>query len=200
MQTPSDDSQLSPSFDKCISASELISIYYQESSLLGRFEQVESQAVPSVYRKLLDHSNHMTVTVESHHADSVDVEVLRSDVVDGHYRREILLKTHVSQRIVQYGIVRIFTKYLSDKPRDEILRQRKPLGRVLIEHNVLREIELFDLLRVECGPVLSKFFGVEPGAITYGRTALIHCDHEPAIELLEVVRPEIITASLNFNQ
>ena len=200
MQTPSDDSQLSPSFDKCISASELISIYYQESSLLGRFEQVESQAVPSVYRKLLDHSNHMTVTVESHHADSVDVEVLRSDVVDGHYRREILLKTHVSQRVVQYGIVRIFTKYLSDKPRDEILRQCKPLGRVLIEHNVLREIELFDLLRVECGPVLSKFFGVEPGTITYGRTALIHCDHEPAIELLEVVRPEIITASPNFDQ
>ena len=200
MQTPSDDSQLSPSFDKCISASELISIYYRESSLLGRFEQVESQAVPSVYRKLLDHSNHMTVTVESHHADSVDVEVLRSDVVDGHYRREILLKTHVSQRVVQYGIVRLYTKYLSDKPRDEILRQRKPLGRVLIEHNVLREIELFDLLRVECGPVLSKYFGVEPGTITYGRTALIHCDHEPAIELLEVVRPEIITASPNFDQ
>ena len=191
MQTPSDDFQLSQCYDKCVTASELISIYYRESSLLGRFEQVESQAVPSVYRKLLDHSNHMTVTVESHHADSVDVEVLRSDVVDGHYRREILLKTHVSQRVVQYGIVRIFTKYLSDKPRDEILRQRKPLGRVLIEHNVLREIELFDLLRVECGPVLSKFFGVEPGTITYGRTALIHCDHEPAIELLEVVRPEI---------
>ena len=200
MQTPSDDSQLSPCYDKCVTASELISIYYQEPSLLGRFEQVESQAVPSVYRKLLDHSNHMTVTVESHHADSVDVEVLRSDIVDGHYRREILLKTHVSQRVVQYGIVRIFIKYLSDKPRDEILRQRKPLGRVLIEHNVLREIELFDLLRVECGPVLSKFFGVEPGTITYGRTALIHCDHEPAIELLEVVRPELITASLNFDQ
>ena len=200
MQTPYDESQLSQCFDKCISASELISIFYQESSLLGRFEQVESQAVPSVYRKLLDHSNHMTVTVESHHADSVDVEVLRSDVVDEHYRREILLKTHVSQRVVQYGIVRIFTKYLSDKPRDEILRQRKPLGRVLIEHNVLREIELFDLLRVECGPVLSKYFGVEPGTITYGRTALIHCDHEPAIELLEVVRPEIITASPNFDQ
>lgn len=190
MQTPSDDSQLSQCFVKCISASELISIYYRESSLLGRFEQVESQAVPSVYRKLLDHSNHMTVTVEAHHSESVDVEVLRSDVVDGHYRREILLKTHASQRVIQYGIVRLYMKYLADEPRNEILSQRKPLGRVLIEHNVLREIELFDLLRVECGPVLCKFFGVEPGTITYGRTALIHCDHEPAIELLEVVRPE----------
>ncbi len=194
MQTPFDETQHAPCNDPCngpcISASELIEIYYRDPSVLGRFERVESAFVPKVYRKLLDHSNHMTVTVESHHSDQVDVEVLRSDFAGEHYRREILLKTHKSQRVVQYGIVRLNTRYLSDKPRNEILEQRKPLGRVLIEHEVLREIELFDLLRVECGPVLAKYFDVEPGTVCYGRTALIYCDHEPAIELLEVVRPE----------
>ena len=174
----------------CISAGELIGIYFQDSSQLGSFERVDSQLVPSVYRKLLDHINHMTVTVEAHHSDHVEVEVLRSDVVGEHYRREILLKTQSSKTVVQYGIVRLNTKYLADEPRIEILAQRKPLGRVLIEHDVLRGIELFDLLRVECGPVLASHFGVATGSITYGRTALIHCDHEPAIELLEVVRPE----------
>ena len=191
MQIPDNDYACSPCDDKCISASELIGIYYHEPSLLGRFEQVESQYVPGVYRKLLDHTNHMTVTVEAHQADSVDVEVLRSSIADGHYRREILLRTHSSKRVVQYGIVRLYLKHLADEPRNEILGQRKPLGRVLIEHNVLREIELFDLLRVECGPGLASFFGVKPGTITYGRTALIHCDHEPAIELLEVVSPDV---------
>ena len=190
MQKPYDESQNAPCDGPCISASELIEIYYQEPSLLGHFEQVEGSLVPSVYRSLLGHTNHMTVTVESHHSDKVEVEVLRSDFVGEHYRREILLKTHCSQRVVQYGIVRLNTKYLSDKPRNEILEQRKPLGRVLIEHDVLRKIELFDLLRVECGQVLAKVFGVAPGSVTYGRTALIYCDHEPAIELLEVVRPE----------
>lgn len=190
MQTPLDESQHAPCNGPCISASELIEIYYRDPSVLGRFERVESSSVPKVYRTLLDHSNHMTVTVESHHSDQVDVEVLRSDFAGEHYRREILLKTHQAQRVVQYGIVRLNTKYLSDKPRNEILEQRKPLGRVLIEHEVLREIELFDLLRVECGPVLAKFFDVELSTVCYGRTALIHCDHEPAIELLEVVRPE----------
>lgn len=190
MQTPFDESQHAACNGPCISANELIEIYYQDPSLLGRFERVDSASVPKVYRKLLDHSNHMTVTVESHHADQVDVEVLQSDFADEHYRREILLKTYQARRVVQYGIVRLNTRYLSDKPRNEILEQRKPLGRVLIEHDVLREIELFDLLRVECGPVLAKFFDVELGTVCYGRTALIHCDHEPAIELLEVVRPE----------
>ena len=190
MQTPSDNMLHEACDGPCISASDLIGIYFKDPSLLGRFARVDSQLVPSVYRQLLDHTNHMTVTVEAHYCDTVEVEVLRSDVVGEHYRREILLKTQASKTVVQYGIVRLNTKYLADDPRNEILAQLKPLGRVLIEHDVMRAIELFDLLRVECGPVLAKHFGVSPGSVTYGRTALIHCDHEPAIELLEVVRPE----------
>jgi len=193
MQTPPEPKSHESCDGPCISASELIDIYYQEPSELGHFERVPSESVPAVYRTLLDHSNHMTVTVESYHEDSVDVEVLRSDILDGHYRREILLRVHGSKQVVQYGIVRLCTRFLADKPRNEILGQRKPLGRVLIEHNVLREIELFDLLRVRCGPQLAKYFGVDEGTYTYGRTALIHCDQEPAIELLEVVRPESTT-------
>ena len=190
MQTPANEPLHEPCDGPCISAAELIGIYYQDSNLLGRFEQVENQTIASVYRKLLDHTNHMTVTVESHHGDTVDVQVLRSDVLGMHYRREILLRTRKTKVVVQYGIVRLNTRFLADKPRNEILEQRIPLGRVLIENNVLRKIELFDLLRVECGPVLADFFGVPVGTVTYGRTALIHCDGEPAIELLEVVRPE----------
>jgi chorismate-pyruvate lyase len=187
---PRHDTVHEPCKGPCISAAELIGIYYPDSDLLGRFEQVENQTIASVYRKLLDHTNHMTVTVESHHGDTVDVQVLRSDVSGVHYRREILLKTRKTSVVVQYGIVRLNTRFLADKPRNEILDQQIPLGRVLIENNVLRKIELFDLLRVECGPVLADFFGVPIGTVTYGRTALIHCDDEPAIELLEVVRPE----------
>ena len=190
MQTPSGQSQNESCDGQCVSVADLVSIYYEAPDILALFEQVDSPRVPEVYRKLLDHTNHMTVTVESFHGDSVDVEVLRSDVVGDHYRREILLKTHRNGQVVQYGIVRLNTKYLAEKPRTEILSQTKPLGRVLIEHNVLREIELFDLLKVTCGPLLAKVFGVDQGTVTYGRTALIYCDNDPAIELLEIVRPE----------
>ena len=30
---------------------------------------------------------------------------------------------------------------------------------------------------------------MQPGQITYGRTAIIHFDGEPAVELLEIVTP-----------
>ena len=71
----------------------------------------------------------------------------------------------------------------------EILEEKKPLGRVLIEHQVLREIELFDLVRVTCGSALARLFSVAEGTTTFGRTAMIYCDREPAIELLEIVAP-----------
>jgi chorismate-pyruvate lyase len=175
---------------QCVSIESLIDLFYADRSVLGQFERVDASDTPEVYRRLLGHTNHMTVTVEAHHDDSVDVEVLQSYIVGDQYRREILLRTHAKQQVVQYGIVRLNTHYIADEPRQEILDQRKPLGRVLIEHNVLREIELFALHRVTCGPALAKFFGCELGQVTYGRTALIYCDRDPAIELLEIVAPE----------
>lgn len=190
MQKPSEQRQQESCRGQCVSAGELIGNYYEQPDQLGEFEQVSRESVPDTYRQLLDHTNHMTVTVESHHGDSVDVQVLQSDFSDDHYQREILLRTHEQQKVVQYGIVRLNTKLLAKSPRDEILAQKKPLGRVLIEHDVLREIQLFDLLRVECGPVLAKLFGVPIGTTTYGRTALLYCDEDPAIELLEIVTPE----------
>ncbi|XZE36975.1 hypothetical protein SH501x_002565 [Pirellulaceae bacterium SH501] len=173
----------------CVNAASMIAIYYRDSSELGECTQVSEEQVPAPYRELLAHTNHMTVTVEEHHGDSVDVQVLQSHTSDNHYCREILLLAQKSRLVVQYGIVRLDTRFLPDAPRNEILAQSKPLGRVLIEHDVLRKIELFDLLKVVCGPRLASLFGVPIGTITYGRTAMLHCNHEPAIELLEIVRP-----------
>jgi len=190
MPTRNEDLRSEPYKGTCVSVHEMVSIFYEDTKQLGDFKQVESDSVPEVYRTLLNHTNHMTVTVEEHHQDRVDVEVLRSDFVGNQYRREILLCTQQTRKVVQYGIVRLNTKFLSDGPRQEILEQRKPLGRVLIEHDVLREIELFDLLEVRCGPVLSGLFRVPEGIVTYGRTALLYCDNEPAIELLEIVTRE----------
>jgi hypothetical protein len=173
----------------CVNAESMISLYYRDPSELGECTQVPAEQVPATYRELLAHTNHMTVTVEQHHGDSVDVQVLQSHTSDNHYCREILLLAKKSRLVVQYGIVRLDTRFLPDAPRNEILAQAKPLGRVLIEHDVLRKIELFDLLKVVCGPRLAKLFGVPVGTITYGRTAMLHCYNDPAIELLEIVRP-----------
>ena len=61
---------------------------------------------------------------------------------------------------------------------------------MLIQNNVLRRVPLASLWRVAAGPELAQLFDMPPRDITYGRTALIECNNEPAVELLEIVTPE----------
>jgi chorismate-pyruvate lyase len=146
--------------------------------------------MPAVYRSLLAHEHHMTVTVEAHHGCPVDVRVLARHVTPTRYAREIVLTRQSDGRAVQYGIMRINLACLDAEVRDEIRSEKTPLGRILIQHDVLRRIRLFSLWKIKPAPQLRHALelDVEPPGEVYGRTALIDCNDEPAIELLEIVR------------
>jgi hypothetical protein len=105
------------------------------------------------------------------------------------YSREILLELGESKRVVQYGVVRIDLACCTPKVRDAILEEKTPLGRVLIENNVLRQIEPTAFLRIETGPKLVQWFGLAKPALTYGRMGVIFTDARPAIAVLEILAP-----------
>lgn len=167
----------------------LVALFYEAPGELGRFTEVSADEMPAAYRRLLAHEEHMTVTVEAFHGCLVDVEVLQKKVTARHYARKILLRRQRDRRVVQYGIMRVHLGYLDPEVRDEILGEQIPLGRVLIEHNVLRRVRLSHLWLVSPGPELSRLFGLCEPTTTYGRTAMIECNHEPAVELVEIVTP-----------
>jgi chorismate-pyruvate lyase len=151
---------------------------------------VPGDAVPPPYHDLLVHSHHMTVTVEAHHGDLVDVRILDRRVEGDFYTRKILLALQGSGRIVQFGIARVHLNYCSPPVREAIIAGKTPLGRILIQHNVLRVVEPTAYLRVEAGPGVAKWFGLSQPRPTYGRLAVIYCDGREAIEVLEIVAPE----------
>lgn len=177
--------------EPAVDLSQMLSLFYgdHEVDTVGAFSSVIGDEVPEPHRSLLDHHSHMTVAVESHFGSKVDVKVVRSTKDDTWYAREILLESQRTGEIVQYGIVRLRYGLLSPAVWAEIEGGDKPLGRVLIEHDVLRQVELVGLWRVACGHTLAEYFSVAEKTVTYGRTARIFCDEEPAIELLEIVRP-----------
>ena len=153
------------------------------------FAVVPAWALPPPYRALLDHAQHMTVTVEKHFDSLVDVRVL-DRVRDGDsYARQILLALQSDGRVVQYGIVRIHLHFCSDAVAARILEEKTPLGRILIEGDVLRRIEPTSFVRVAADDIMAQHFGVAAGADCFGRLGIIHCDGQPAIELLEVLAP-----------
>lgn len=169
---------------------ELAALFYPSTEALGRFEEVAAADMPPVFQQLLAHNNHMTVTVEGYHQSPVNVRVLDKSIQGDHYARKILLARQSDGSVVQYGIMRIDLAQVSAEVRRQIESEGIPLGRVLISHNVLREVELVSLWRIEPGDELRTLLNTALGEIVYGRTALIHVAGEPAVELLEIVTPD----------
>jgi hypothetical protein len=163
---------------------------FPPAGYMTRGELVPPGRVPPPYHDLLVHEHHMTVTVEAHNGDAVNVRVLEYRVAGDSYARKILLPLQKSGKVVMFGLMRVNFHYCSDEVRQRILAGQTPLGRVLIEANVMRRIEPTAYLRVFPGAAMMQWFGLDEPQPTYGRFALIHCDEQPAVELLEIVAPE----------
>jgi len=163
---------------------------FPPADYLRSFDYVPADQVPEPYHSLLVHEHHMTVTVEAHHGRLVDVRVLEVKQQGDDYARKILLDLQGSGRVVQFGLMRIRLDYCSPEVKAEIEARKTPLGRILIQHNVLRRIEPVAFLRIVPGPAMMTWFGLAAPTPTYGRLAVIHCDDQPAVELLEIVAPE----------
>ncbi len=157
---------------------------------LPEYAFVPPDAVPPPYRDLLVHNHHMTVTVESFHGDLVDVRILARKLEGDSYTRKIMLTLQGTGRVVQFGIARVHLDYCSAPVREAIVTGRTPLGRILIQHNVLRVVQPTGFLRVAAGPAVARWFGLAEPRPTYGRLAVIYCDGKEAIEVLEIVAPE----------
>ncbi|MFO0903007.1 MAG: hypothetical protein U0939_08415 [Pirellulales bacterium] len=164
-------------------------LFYSSLGELGEFTELKREATPQPFRNLLAHDEHMTVTVESHWGGPVDVRVLAVHRTPTHYSRKIALQLKSTGQMVLFGLVRLNLSFLEPQVRAEIESERTPLGRVLIEHNVLRNVRLLSLWKVRAAQELAAIFGIAPDSVCYGRTALIYCNGVPAVELLEIIPP-----------
>jgi hypothetical protein len=167
----------------------LTCLFSNGARLIEGAEHLPAALVPEPYRRLLVHEHHMTVTMEEFYRTPVAVRVIDRSLEGDVYSREILLERSDSGQVVQFGIVRCDLSYVMPPVREEILRESTPLGRILINHNVLRHIDLGAVLKILPGPELQRFFGCRPGHVTYGRLATIFCNRKPAVDLLEIPAP-----------
>jgi chorismate-pyruvate lyase len=167
----------------------LVRLFYDVPESLGEFTEVAAGELPDAYRLLLAHDSHMTVSVEKFHDSAVRVRVLDKRITSTHYARKILLERQSDGRVVQFGIMRVNFTCVSPEVRDEIESEATPLGRILIRHDVLRQVRLCSLWRIAMGEDLARLFGLKEQGVTYGRTALIEFSGVPAVELIEIVSP-----------
>jgi chorismate-pyruvate lyase len=167
----------------------LASLFYDDLAELGRFEPVTPAELPAAARRLLAHNNHMTVTLEAESGCPVVVRALAEWRDEGSYARNSLLSRQSDGVVLQFGIMRIWLADLPANIQEEITVKRVPLGRVLVDHNLLREVELTTLWRITPGPALRRHLPNADGREVYGRSAQILVDERPTVQVLEIAAP-----------
>ncbi|HEY0983798.1 MULTISPECIES: hypothetical protein [unclassified Schlesneria] len=167
----------------------LTNIFPGSDKLFLRVEHTPAALTPEPYKSMLAHDHHMTIAMETYHNCTVDVRVLDSKLDGDEYSRKILLLKQGTETVVQFGVIRFHFEYVTRAVRDQIIEGKIPLGRVLINHNVLRHIDLGAILKITAGEELANYFKMPVGGVTYGRLATIFCNRQPAIDLLEISSP-----------
>jgi hypothetical protein len=131
----------------------------------------------------------MTLAMEEFHNSAVVVEVLDRRLDGNNYSRKILLKRSNDSAVVQFALMRFDLDLVLPAVREEILSERTPLGRILINYNVFRYVDLGPIFRIAMGSEFARLCGRPAGETTYGRMATIFCNQHPAVGLLEVAAP-----------
>lgn len=181
--------ELSPAVNPTDELEKLTGLFPGGHELIASARHIPSALTPPPYKGLLVHEHHMTVTMEEYYRTPVIVRVLERSFDGEIYNRKILLERSDNGAVVQFGIVRFDLSYVLPAVREEILREKTPLGRILINYNVLRHIALGAILEIRPGSGLQQLFGCQPDVITYGRLATIFCNQQPAVDLLEIASP-----------
>lgn len=163
---------------------DLVSLFHPDIASFGHLRLAAPERVPEAARQLLDHRSHMTVAMERRHGPVRLRVVDRDEDASGRYAREILL-LRADGRVVQHGVVRIDLRRLAAETAAAIRAESIPLGRILIDAGLLRDVHDVALLEIEPGPHLRRLFGT--AAATHGRVATIDLDGVAAVELLEIV-------------
>jgi hypothetical protein len=157
---------------------------------LPEIEGVDADDVPEPYHRLLVHRHHMTVTLEEYHGKPVKVvpwNVHRHGDIYGR-KLDLLVDPGI---VVMTGVMLINFGYCTKAVEDAVVAESAPLGRILIEHNVMRRVDATAYVRLPAADALVQRFHLPEPKPAYGRVATIYCDEKPAIDLLEIVRPEV---------
>jgi hypothetical protein len=167
----------------------LMSLFPEEEALFEGAEHIPAILAPEPYKGLLVHDRHMTIAMEEFHHSPIVVDVLDRKLNGNIYSRKILLKRSDNGAVVQFAVMRFDLETVLPAVRNEILSEQTPLGRILINYNVFRHVDLGAIFRIATGPLFARLCGCPRGEVTYGRLATIFCNQHPAVDLLEVAAP-----------
>jgi hypothetical protein len=151
---------------------------------------IEGHAVPEPYRRLLVHHSDMTSTLEKFYNDKLHVEVVSRHTNGQEYFREVVLRLDKSGRRVEFGAIKMMLDLFPFEARQEILRERLPLGRILTEYGVEFSSQPRAYLRLVADDFIKSTLDFKDPQFLYGRrNTLVDPWDRPLAEIVEILPP-----------
>jgi len=154
------------------------------------FVRLEPEAMPQPQRSLLAHQSDMTSTLENFYGRRLHVELLARHMGENVYGREVALRLDQDGRRVEFGAINIMLDLFPLQARQEILRQRQPLGRILAESGVEFASRPRFYFRLTSDPFINRALGLSGPQALYGRrNTLTDPWDRPLAEIVEILPP-----------
>jgi hypothetical protein len=151
---------------------------------------IEAAAVPEPYRSLLVHGADMTSTLENFYKERLHVELAGRHVGGQEYFREVVLRLDQSGRRVEFGAIKMLLDLFPAEARQEILRERLPLGRILTESGLEFSSQPRAYLHLASDDFINRTLGLSGPQFLYGRrNTLVDAWERPLAEIVEILPP-----------
>lgn len=163
--------------------------FYAAAGLpLPPLDQIDGAAVPDPYRSLLVHQHDMTPTLEKFHGQSIHLQVLGRRRKGDSYFREVLLRLDETNKPVEFGAIKINLALFSPAAREEILRERLPLGHLLHEYQIAHASRPHAYLRLASDKFINDVLSMTGAHVLYGRRNTLYDPREqPLAEIIEIL-------------
>ena len=164
--------------------------YAQMGLTLPPLQQVDGEAVPQPFKRLLVHNNDMTPTLEKFHQCDIHLRLLGRRRKGNEYFREVVLLLDDSERSVEFGAIKIYLSLFTRPARRQILEERRPLGHILQECGVKHSSRPRAFLRLASDRFINEALRLTGANVLYGRrNTLLDPQERPLAEIVEILPP-----------
>jgi len=165
-------------------------LYAKAGLSLPQIQAIPGDQMPQPFRKLLVHEGDMTPTLEKFHESSIHLNVLGREQRDDFYYREVLLLADDSEKVVEFGAIKINLAYFPAQARLEILREHLPLGTILARYKIDHTSRPKAFLKVQSDAFMNGVLGLSGTQTLYGRrNTLSNPQGQALAEIVEFLPP-----------
>ena len=152
--------------------------------------RLQPDEVPEPYRSLLVHDRDMTSRLEAYHKRKTHIRVVARHTRGHEYFREVAMELDGSLKAVEFGATKIYLDLFPHEAREEILRELRPLGRILHVFDIAFLSRPSVYLRVAADSFIGGALRLQGKHRLFGRrNTLLDGWERPLAEIVEILAP-----------